>query len=288
MRTLAGPNTNALRSITGYNVGSPLRKMPAMTQGQAGGAAAGAAALGSDIGAIASGNIAAQGAKGEGGRILGETAKYAGMGMAFGPIGAAVGAAVGLTVGLVKNKKAKEAYKVQQTEIADAKAAGNARAALAANVNSQNNANNEQMANNKPGIKRTLSSLGYNSSNNKKSSMEYNQSEMMRTVSGASSLQKAGVDPETGVFYDGETATKNKQGKRTLISETNQSTVTDDGSEKFDKTYKAQTQKKNKALDARAAREKAKADAAKAAALKEETEKANKRAKVNAKADQKN
>jgi hypothetical protein len=164
--------------------------MPELTQGQAGSAAAGAAALGSDIGAIAGGQIPAQSAKGEGGRILGETAKYAGMGMAFGPIGAGVGALVGLTVGLVKNKKAKEAYKEERTEQANQKAASNAQAALAANVNSQNQANNEIMANTKPGIKRTLSSLGYSSSIKKQSSMEYNKSEMMRTLSGASSLKR--------------------------------------------------------------------------------------------------
>lgn len=277
MQTLAGPNTNALRSITGYNVGSPLR-MPA---------AGAVGALTDDVGNIASGNVQAQSAKGEGARILGDTAKYAAMGAAAGPIGAGVGALVGLTVGLIKNKKAKEAYKVQQTEVADAKAAGNARAALAANVNSQNNANNEQMANNKPGITRTLSSLGYNSSNDKKSSMEYNQSEMMRTISGASSLKKVGVDPVTGVFYDGATASTNDQGKRTLKSETNQTTVIDDGSTGFDEKYKAQTLKKNKALDAKEAKEKAKADAAAAAKLKKETEKANKKAKVNAEADKK-
>jgi len=184
MRTIAGPNTNALRSITGYNVGSPLR-MPA---------AAGAVdALATDVGDIASGNVQAQSAKGEGARILGDTAKYAAMGAAAGPIGAGVGALVGLTVGLVKNKKAKEAYKEQQTEQANQRAAGNAQAQLAANVNSQNQANNEQMANSKPGIKRTLSSLGYSSSVNKQSSMEYNKSEMMRTVSGASSLKTTRV-----------------------------------------------------------------------------------------------
>jgi len=190
MRTIAGPNTNALRSITGYNVGSPLRKMPELTQGQAGSAAAGAAALGSDIGAIAGDQIPAQSAKGEGGRILGETAKYAGMGMAFGPIGAGVGALIGLTVGLVKNKKAKDAHKAQVAENKEIENAGKAQAALAANVNSQKQANNEQMANTKPGITRTLSSLGYSSSIKKQSSMEYNKSEMMRTLSGASSLKR--------------------------------------------------------------------------------------------------
>lgn len=174
-------NTNPLRAITGYNANSPLRMA---------GVAQGGASLITDVGDIASGNVQAQSAKGEGGRILGDVGKYAAMGAAAGPIGAGVGALVGLTVGLVKNKKAKEAYKEQQTEQANQRAAGNAQAALAANVNSQNQANNETMANTKPGIKRTLSSLSYSSSINKQSSMEYNQSEMMRTLSGASSLKK--------------------------------------------------------------------------------------------------
>ena len=179
MRTLAGPNTNALKSITGYNVGSPLR-MPA---------AGAVTALTDDVSNIASGNVQAQSAKGEGARILGDTAKYAAMGAAAGPIGAGVGALVGLTVGLIKNKKAKAAYKEEQTEQANERAASNAQAQLAANVNSQNQANNEIMANTKPGIKRTLSSLGYSSSIKKQSSMEYNKSEMMRTISGVSSLK---------------------------------------------------------------------------------------------------
>lgn len=271
MRTLAGPNTNALKSITGYNVGSPLR-MPA---------AGAVTALTDDVSNIASGNVQAQSAKGEGARILGDTAKYAAMGAAAGPIGAGVGALVGLTVGLVKNKKAKEAYKEQQTEQANQKAASNAQAQLAANVNSQNQANNEIMANTKPGIKRTLSSLGYSSSIKKQSSMEYNKSEMMRTISGASSLQKVGVDPATGVFYPGVTAAKNEQGKRYLKSETSGYTVTDDGSKNFDKTYKTQTHKKNKALEAKENKEKQEQ-------LKKETAAANERAKTNAESNKTN
>jgi len=122
-------NTNPLRAINGYNANSPLRMMPTA-------AISGAQSLATDVGDIASGNVQAQSAKGEGGRILGETGKYAAMGaMVGGPIGAGVGALVGLTVGLVKNKKAKEAYAEQQEEIAKQTNAANARARLNANVN---------------------------------------------------------------------------------------------------------------------------------------------------------
>mgnify|MGYP001245480156 CR=1 FL=1 len=274
MRTIAGPNTNALRSITGYNVGSPLR-MPA--------AAGAVGALATDVGDIASGNVQAQSAKGEGARILGDTAKYAAMGAAAGPIGAGVGALVGLTVGLVKNKKAKEAYKEEQTEQANQRAAGNAQAQLAANVNSQNQANNEQMANSKPGIKRTLSSLGYSSSVKKQSAIEYNKSEIMRTVSGASSLQKAGRDEDTGVFYEGPSASKTKKGTRTLKSETSGVTGYDDGSVTFDTAYKKATYEKNKANEADQKKKAAAAAAAEKARIKKETEAANEKASANAK-----
>tara|TARA_R100001463_G_scaffold23342_5_gene56092 strand:- start:698 stop:1507 length:810 start_codon:yes stop_codon:yes gene_type:complete len=259
-------NTNPLRAITGYSANSPLRMA---------GVAQGGASLITDVGNIASGNVQAQSAKGEGGRILGDVGKYAAMGAAAGPIGAGVGALVGLTVGLVKNKKAKEAYKEQQTEQANQRAASNAQAQLAANVNSQNQANNEIMANTKPGIKRTLSSLGYSSSIKKQSSMEYNKSEMMRTISGASSLKKVGEDPKTGVFYPGETAGVTEGGKRFLKSETSGTTGYDDGSEKFDAKYKAQIQKKNKAITV-------KENKVKKEQLKKDTEAANKRARANA------
>lgn len=117
---------NPLRAITGYNANSPLRMA---------GLAQGGAALVTDVGDIASGNVQAQSAKGEGGRILGDVGKYAAMGAAAGPIGAGVGALVGLTVGLVKNKKAKEAYAEEQEEITKQTNAANARARLNANVN---------------------------------------------------------------------------------------------------------------------------------------------------------
>ncbi len=91
--------------------------------------------------------------------------------------------------------------------------------------------------------------------------------EIMRTVSGASSLQKAGRDEETGVFYEGPSASKTEGGKRTLKSETTGYTGYDDGSTRFDTAYKAAEQKKNKANEAATAAEKAK--------TKKETEAAN-------------
>ncbi len=270
MRTLAGQNTNALRSITGYNAGSPLRKMPEMTQSQAGSAAAGAAALGSDIGAIASDNIPAQSAKGEGGRILGETAKYAGMGMAFGPIGAGVGALVGLTVGLIKNKKAKDAHKEEMEANDKANKANKAQLALAANVNSQKapatmKSPNEKSALNMAPLKKELSSIQRSSSYMRTSASDVQRQEIMRTVSGASSLQKAGRDEVTGNFYPGPSASVNEEGKRVLKSETSGYTGYDDGSVTFDKAYKEAEKKKNKANE-NAEKKKAAAAAAAAAA----------------------
>lgn len=293
MRTLAGQNTNALRSITGYNAGSPLRKMPAMTQGQAGSAAAGAAALGSDIGAIVSEDgIPAQSAKGEGGRILGETAKYAGMGMAFGPIGAGVGALVGLTVGLVKNKKAKEAHKEQMAANDKANKANAAQLALAANVNSQKapatmKSPNEKSALNMAPLKKELSSIQRSSSYMRTPASDVKRQEIMRTVSGASSLQKAGKDEETGVFYEGPSASVTKKGTRTLKSETTGYTGYDDGSTKFDQAYKTAEQKKNKANEAAENKKAAAAAAAEKARIKKETEAANERASANAKSNTK-
>ena len=229
MRTIAGPNTNALRSITGYNVGSPLRNttMPTrpaqqvqvntqqpklqtntgsggggggMSAGQAMGAAQGAMALGTDISAIASNQIPAQSAKGEGGRILGETAKYAAMGMAFGPIGAGVGALVGLTVGLVKNKKAKEAHKEQMAENKRIQQGNAAQQALAANVNAQSRSNitktmpysdikKKHMAPTTMSHLKKLAPIPYGS-NIKMSAKEAAASDLMMKVSGASDLTK--------------------------------------------------------------------------------------------------
>lgn len=186
MQTIAGPNTNALRSITGYNTGSPLRKNKVqLTDQQAGSAAAGAASLATDVSAIAGDQIPAQSAKGEGARILGETAKYAGMGMAFGPIGAGVGALVGLTVGLIKNKKAKDAYKDQLAENKKIENASKAQAALSANVNSQNQDTMPYKSN----ITKKMSPIPYGSSI-KMSDKEYEASKLMMQVSGASELQK--------------------------------------------------------------------------------------------------
>lgn len=215
MQTIAGPNTNALRSITGYNVGSPLRKMPELTQNQQASATAGAAALGTDISAIATeGGVAPQSAKGEGGRILGETAKYAGMGMAFGPIGAGVGALVGLTVGLIKNKKAKDAYKAQIAQNKEIENANKAQAALAANVNAQKapatmkSPNERSMAPNKrmeplkrtmapvkmAPLKKELSSIQASSSYMKTPASAVERQEIMRTLSGASELKREEAD----------------------------------------------------------------------------------------------
>lgn len=192
MQTIAGPNTNALRSITGYNTGSPLRKNKVqLTDQQAGSAAAGAASLATDVSAIASDQIPAQSAKGEGGRILGETAKYAGMGMAFGPIVAGVGALVGLTVGLIKNKKAKDAYKDQLAENKKIENASKAQAALSANVNSQNQDTMPYKSN----ITKKMSPIPYGSSI-KMSNKEYEASKLMMQVSGASELQYNGGDEE--------------------------------------------------------------------------------------------
>ncbi len=230
MRTIAGPSTNALRSITGYNVGSPLRRTPmptrpaqqvqvntqqpklqtntgstggtggggggGMSVGQAHSAVQGAVTLGTDINAIAKDEIPAQSAKGEGGRILGETAKYAAMGMAFGPIGAGVGALVGLTVGLVKNKKAKEAHKEQVEENKEIDKANKAQAALSANVNAQSRSNltmkspNEKSALNMAPLKKELSSMQASSSYMRTPASDVQRQEIMRTVSGVSSLQK--------------------------------------------------------------------------------------------------
>ena len=255
MRILAGPNTNALRSITGYNAGSPLRKMPAMTQGQAGSAAAGAAALGSDIGAIASDNIPAQSAKGEGGRILGETAKYAGMGMAFGPIGAGVGALVGLTVGIIKNNKAKEAHKEQIADNDKANKANAAQLALAANVNSQKapatmkSPNERNMAPNKrteplkrtmaplkmAPLKRELSSMQANSSYMRTPASDVKRQEIMRTVSGSSSLKT------TRVTEKGDLVIK-KDGQEYFLSQSNNKT-------EFEKQYEEAKFKQDKKAD---------------------------------------
>lgn len=259
MRTLAGQNTNALRSITGYNVGSPLRKMPELTEGQAGSATAGAAALGSDIGAIASDNIAAQSAKGEGGRILGETAKYAGMGMAFGPIGAGVGALVGLTVGLIKNKKAKDAYKEQMAANDKANKANAAQLALAANVNAQKapatmkSPNKKSMAPNKrmeplkrtmapvkmAPLKKELSSIQASSSYMRTPASAVERQEIMRTLSGASALKRS-----VGVT---------EGGKRFVVKEGQK--YFDTGTELFDEQFKAAKIKADKKADADAKKE---------------------------------
>lgn len=291
MRTLAGQNTNALRSITGYNAGSPLRKMPAMTQGQAGGAAAGAAALGSDIGAIASDNIPAQSAKGEGGRILGETAKYAGMGMAFGPIGAGVGALVGLTVGLIKNKKAKEAHKEQMAANDKANKANAAQLALAANVNSQKapatmkSPNERNMAPNKKTeplkrtmaplkmapLKRELSSMQASSSYMRTPASDVKRQEIMRNVSGVSSLQKA-TEP---VSYTGPQIKYNDQGEPNAVHSATKQTTVYKGQSGYKEALASAQYEKNKAIDAAAAKERIKAE--------KETEIANKRAKANVK-----
>ena len=236
MRTIAGPNTNALRSITGYNVGSPLRMTPmptrpaqqvkvntqqpklqtntgsggggggGMSAGQAMSAAQGAVALGTDVTAIAKNEIPAQSAKGEGGRILGETAKYAAMGMAFGPIGAGVGALVGLTVGLVKNKKAKEAYKEQMAENKEIQQSNAAQQALAANVNAQSRSNitktmpysdikKKHMAPTTMSHLKKLAPIPYGS-NIKMSAKEAAASDLMMKVSGASDLTKHEADHE--------------------------------------------------------------------------------------------
>ena len=209
MQTIAGPNTNALRSITGYNTGSPLRKNKVqLTEGQAGSAAAGAASLATDVSAIANDQIPAQSAKGEGGRILGETAKYAGMGMAFGPIGAGVGALVGLTVGLIKNKKAKDAYKDQLAENKKIENASKAQAALSANVNSQNQDTMPYKSN----ITKKMSPIPYGSSI-KMSNKEYEASKLMMQVSGASQLKK-----EEGNGGDEEYVNTTKYTKDTPLS----------------------------------------------------------------------
>lgn len=252
MRTLAGQNTSALRSITGYNVGSPLRKMPELTEGQAGSAAAGAAALGSDIGAIASGNVAAQSAKGEGGRILGETAKYAGMGMAFGPIGAGVGALVGLTVGLIKNKKAKEAHKEQMAANDKANKANAAQLALAANVNAQKapatmkspNKRMEPLKRTMAPLKKELSSIQASSSYMRTPASAVERQEIMRTLSGVSALKRS-----TGTT---------EGGKKFIKSETNQTTFYDDGSERFKTQYKEAKTKEQIKADNEAKKEYAK------------------------------
>ena len=285
MRTIAGPNTNALRSITGYNVGSPLRMAPmptrpaqqikvntqvpqlrtntgstsgsggggGMSAGQAMGAANAAVALGTDISAIASDQIPAQSAKGEGGRILGETAKYAGMGMAFGPIGAGVGALVGLTVGLVKNKKAKEAHKEQMAANDKANKANAAQLALAANVNSQKapatmkSPNEKSKAPNKrmeplkrtmapvkmAPLKRELSSMQANSSYMRTPASAVKRQEIMRTLSGASALMT-----NVGVT-DG--------GKRFIVKQGQ--TIYDTGTEAFNQQYKKTKFKRDKELD---------------------------------------
>jgi hypothetical protein len=107
----------------------------------------------------------------------------------------------------------------------------------------------------------------------------------MRTISGASSLKKVGVDPVTGVYYAGETAAKNAQGKRYLKSDTKGYTVTDDGSESFDIKYKTQTQKKNRAITVKENQAKIAAEKAKEEKTKKETAAANERAKANAEAN---
>ena len=289
MQTIAGPNTNALRSITGYNVGSPLRKMPEMTQGQVSAAAGGAAALGSDIGAISSDQIPAQSAKGEGGRILGETAKYAAMGMAFGPIGAGVGALVGLTVGLVKNKKAKDAHKEQMAANDKLNKANAAQQALAANVNSQkapatmkspnerSKAPNKRMeplkrtmAPNKrmeplkrtmapvkmAPLKRELSSIQASSSYMRTPASSIERQEIMRTLSGASALKR-----NVGVT---------EGGKKFIKSETKGITVYDDGSDSFDQQYQKAKFKADKEAENQEKREYAKANPKEAAKVSAE------------------
>lgn len=233
MRTIAGPNTSALRSITGYNVGSPLR-MPA---------AGAVGALADDVGNIASGNVQAQSAKGEGARILGDTAKYAAMGAAAGPIGAGVGALVGLTVGLIKNKKAKEAHKEQMAANDEANKANAAQLALAANVNAQKapatmkSPNERNMAPNKrmeplkrtmapikmAPLKKELSSIQASSSYMRTPASAVERQEIMRTLSGVSALKRS-----TGIT---------EGGKKFIKSETNQMTAYDDGSDRFKAQY---------------------------------------------------
>lgn len=303
MRTIAGPNTNALRSITGYNVGSPLRvtttPIPArpvqpipiaqpqpqlrnlstpqtntggsggtgggkMSAGQAMGAVQGAMALGTDINAIAKDQIPAQSAKGEGGRILGETAKYAAMGMAFGPIGAGVGALVGLTVGLVKNKKAKDAYKEQMAENKEIDTANKAQAALAANVNAQKapatmkSPNERNMAPNKrteplkrtmapikmAPLKKELSSIQASSSYMRTPASAIERQEIMRTISGVSALKRSTGTTESG--------------KKFIKSETNQTTAYDDGSDRFKAQYEEAKRKEQIKADNEAKKEYAK------------------------------
>jgi len=270
MQTIAGPNTNALRSITGYNVGSPLRAMPMNP-------AASVGAIAEDVGNIASGNVQAQSAKGEGARILGDTAKYASMGMAFGPIGAGVGALVGLTVGLIKNKKAKDAHKEQIAQNKEIENAGKAQAALAANVNAQkapatmkspnerSKAPNKRMeplkrtmAPNKrmeplkrtmapvkmAPLKRELSSIQASSSYMRTPASAVERQEVMRTLSGASALKR-----NVGVT---------EGGKKFIKSKTDGITIYDDGSDRFDEQYRKAKFKADKEADAKEKREYAK------------------------------
>jgi len=277
MPTIAGPNTNALRSITGYNVGSPLRvtttpiparpmavvqpqpKLPklqtntgstgstgstgkgGMSAGQAHAAVQGAVTLGTDINAIAKDEIPAQSAKGEGGRILGETAKYAAMGMAFGPIGAGVGALVGLTVGLVKNKKAKDAHRAQMAENKEIDNANKAQAALSANVNAQSRSNLTMKSPNERNmapikmapLKKELSSIQASSSYMRTPASSIERSEIMRTLSGASSLKR-----NVGVT---------ESGKRFVVKQGQ--TYYDTGTELWDKQYKEEKFKADKRAD---------------------------------------
>ena len=257
MQTIAGPNTNALRSITGYNVGSPLRAMPMNP-------AASVGAIAEDVGNIASGNVQAQSAKGEGARILGDTAKYASMGMAFGPIGAGVGALVGLTVGLIKNKKAKDAHKEQIAQNKEIENAGKAQAALAANVNAQKapatmkSPNERSKAPNKrmeplkrtmapvkmAPLKRELSSIQASSSYMRTPASAVERQEVMRTLSGASALKR-----NVGVT---------EGGKKFIKSKTDGITIYDDGSDSFDEQYRKAKFKADKEADAKEKREYAK------------------------------
>lgn len=300
MRTLAGQNTNALRSITGYNVGSPLRKMPELTQNQQASAVAGGAALGTDIAAIATeGGVAPQSAKGEGGRILGETAKYASMGMAFGPIGAGVGALVGLTVGLVKNKKAKEAHKEQMAANDKANKANAAQLALAANVNSQKapatmkSPNERNMAPNKrmeplkrtmapikmAPLKKELSSMQRSSSYMRTPASDVQRQEIMRTVSGVSSLKRS-----EEVSYSGPQIRYGDDGEPTGVHSATKQITVFKGQPGYEKALASAQEKKNRATDAAEARAKAKAKEEAEKKTKEETQVANQRAKANAKA----